>query len=175
MRKTKIKKPEEMKPEEIKPEETKPEEINETSLEDDFKMFEETVSKFKPENKKEPEKIIDGENIIADNFIQPDAVTEFKIKMFLGFALFLLTGFNTFIFNKFLRKDISISEMELNEREKDAVSKYLNSPEIIRWLQKIPSYIWAILHIEFMYYQKYQFAVKLKEKNKKEEKIKNKK
>lgn len=139
-------------------------------LEDEFAKFNNTVSDFKPE---QPPAKTDG-TILAETEtdtvpLEQDLGNQFKIKMFLGFGLFLVGGLNTWILNKFRGGDIAVEDMELSEPEKKSVSKYLYTPEFLAWLAKIPSWFWAILHIEFMYVQKYNFQMKLKKlKNKKE-------
>lgn len=135
-----------------------PEENSTPSLEDEFKEFEKATSEFKPEIK--PVLNEQGEEIIAPELNPADS---FKIKMFLGFASFLLTGFNTFLFNMAFKGGVEVSEMQLNEREQASLEKYLHTPEIIAFLSKIPSWVWAVAHVEFMFYQKYRFAVKMKE------------
>lgn len=139
---------------EIPLQETEQPEIKEVDgLDKDFADFEKSIAEFKPEK----EKGVDGvaiEKTIDDN-------GKFKVKMFLGMACALLSGFHTFLFNMFMGKGVSHEDMQLNDIERAQIEKYLQTPEFIAWLEKINPLWWAVLHIEYMMYQKYAHAVKL--------------
>lgn len=140
------------------------EEKEDKSLEDAFAEFESESTEFSP-----PES---GEDTPNDGTELKDLKHEqsnlFKIQMFMNFASFLLVGFNTVVLNVIFKKDISTEEMAMNQRDKDAISPYLNSPEVIQMLSKIPSWVWGIVHVEWIFISKYRHAVKMKELNKKD-------
>lgn len=132
-----------------------------SSLEEDFKNFEKSTSEYKAMGEENSTTNIKGKAV--NTLITTEQ--KVKIKLFLGFACFLLSGFNTFLFNMVFKDKVALDEMLLSDTEKEELQEYLNTPEVIAFIEKIPPYVIAIAHIEYMFYLKYRSAVKKKKQN----------
>lgn len=121
-----------------------------SDLESDFKDFEKSVAEFQPET--------ENENNVSDITPQKVEVTleqKIKIKMFVGFCCFLLTGLNVFIFNKIRSTKVPYEKMILNSAEIESLTPYMESTEVLNFIDKLPTWLIGVLHVEYMYFQKH--------------------
>ncbi len=128
------------------------------TLEDQFREFESTDSTFDPENGLPPEQVDEAPPIPGNPAqVEPQLTAEqkIKIKMFLGFVCFLLSAGNTFIFNLIFKSEVPLKEMLLDDEEKAQVEPYLNSPQILAFIDRLPGWIIGVAHIEYMMYEKF--------------------
>ncbi len=127
-----------------------------SDLEKDLLKFEETTSTFKPENNiQDKTQTSDGTQIenIASPVLSP--ADYFKLKMFFGFFCYFVSGAHAFIFNMMSKYEISVEDMKLSQFERNSLEPYLKSPEILAWINKIPSWMIFLIHTEFMMFQKF--------------------
>lgn len=136
-----------------------------TSLESAFSDFEKGTSEF----------IIENENKVQNSEskgteIPPDKINEsfnpnvelannLKIKMFLGFFCFMISGANLFLFNLLSKTKVETADMKLNEEEKVELAIYLNNPEVLELINKLPVWVWGVVHIEMLMYTKFEIGV----------------
>lgn len=117
-----------------------------------FKDFEKTVSTFTPNGDDNSTEA--GEQTTADNAAK-EIERGIKVKMFTGFICFLLSGFNVFILNMIKKTKVPMDKMLLSESERVSIEPYMNSNEIIQFIDKMPTWLIGIIHIEYMFIQKH--------------------
>jgi len=121
------------------------------SLEDDFMKFEKNKSEFIPDNEEQiPDGTISPEDAVVNNL-----ATQMKIKMFVGFCCLLLAGFNNFVLNKIKKTNVPFDDMKLTDAEQESIMPYMDAPEVIAFIDKIPVGLIAVIHIEYMFIQKH--------------------
>ena len=120
------------------------------SLEDDFMKFEKNKSEFIPEQEENPEGEPSPEDAVVNNL-----ATQMKIKMFVGFCCLLLAGFNNFVLNKIKKTNVPFDDMKLTDAEQESIMPYMDAPEVIAFIDKIPVGLIAVIHIEYMFIQKH--------------------
>lgn len=124
-----------------------PIEVN--SFEDDLKLFEKTNSEFTPEPVEEVNKKTEN---------NPEAIkveNKIKARMFLGFFCFLMAGFFTYLFNMIKGVKVPVKKMILEDEEVDSLMPYMESPEVMEWVDKLPTWAVASVHIGYMFYEKH--------------------
>ncbi len=137
-------------------------------MDEDFAKFKQTTSTFVPD----PETTgIPNTGIgTITKLVTPTPEQLLKIQLFAGFALYMIAGLNTFIFNKIKKTNVPLEEMLLSDDEEKALLPYLNSTEILMWIDKLPIWAVGILHMEYMFFIKYN-SVKDEYKITKKEKV----
>lgn len=147
---------------------SKPSAEEKENLDAAFANAEKTISTFVPE----AEDIANSENktivdVNATNNEQPSNVLTlqsmsaaqlFKIKMFLGFVCFLLSVLNRFILNYLKKTNVPLSKMLLDDEEKEVLEVYLDSPEILAIIDKIPGWAIGAAHVEYMFISKHSLV-----------------
>lgn len=138
-----------------------------SDLEKDLEAFRKRTSSFQPPVSTIPtekkEKLSEGVGMEEPLLPSTNAVEDnMKIKMFLGFACYLLSGFATWIFNLIKKHEVEYSDMVLTELEKEQLKVYMNTPRIINFINKIPPEWIMFLHIGYIYNNKHESAVKRK-------------
>ena len=78
-----------------------------------------------------------------------------KLKMFVGFMCFLLAGLNTFLLNKMRKTNVPFEKMQLTDEEVESVMPYMESPEVMEFINKIPTWLMAVVHLEYMFLAKH--------------------
>jgi len=125
-------------------------------LNEAFNEFEKTTSGFTPEQ--EAEETTTEETTTGEAKTEPVELTfeqKTKLKMFVGFACFVLSGLNMFLLNKVRKSNVPFKKMILEEHERDSIMPYMESPEIIAFIDKLPTWLIAVAHIEYIYIQKH--------------------
>lgn len=123
------------------------------ALEAGYQEFLNTDSKFNPDDTGTQ---IPGEEKKPGEVAPPISVEQqMKLRMFLGFMCFLLSAANTFIFNMLFKADVPVKEMLLDEDEQRQIEPYLNSPQILAFIDKLPGWVIAVAHVEYMMYDKF--------------------
>lgn len=157
-----------MKEEEIKaPHENsiKPSIVDE-DLDAKFREFEKTTSEFVPDS----DDVVTPVSGEPQKDIKPTMEQTIKIKMVLGFACMLLSGLNTFLLNKIKKTKVPFDKMILSDEEQATLEPYLNSADVLNMIDKIPTWLLGILHIEYLFYTKHsihsdEFKIIKEEKN----------
>ncbi len=118
------------------------------SIESEFSQMEKTVSNFSADesNDQPPE---------GEQSNTPTPADLIKIRMFLGFACFVLAGLNTIILNWVNGTVVPMSEMKLKETEIDSLMIYLNNEEVLKIVNTVPTWAIGLCHLEFMFISKY--------------------
>lgn len=159
-----------------------------SALDSAFDEAEKTDAEFTPEQKPEEEQEQQeqtqstSEKTTSEGSPAPPAVIDpntealnkMKIQFVTGFILYLFSGINTFILNMVSGTEVPMEELEFNEAEKKAVSVYVDTPQIMELLNKMPPWLMAIMHMEWIVIRKFR-AVKGKYKKKKKEETEKKK
>lgn len=159
--------------------------VEDKSLEDELLAFQNDKSKFTPEsseplpNEKVSETNSDGKKktkkelkqeaealekakVIKtpEQLLQEKLQQAFKNKIIVGFALMLLSGLNKFILDKVKGVTVPFEDMKFSDPEINSILPYINSPQIMEWINKIPDSILMLIHIEYMMLSKHTASVK---------------
>lgn len=139
------------------------------SLDDEFKAFEERTSTFTPEIEetvqpaKETKEKASGETVNAQpivNTIDSNIAKQMKQRMFVGFCCLLLSNLSTFILNMIRGSHVPSKLMRLEDDEIDEILEMVNaSPEIMEFINKLPSSVIMTLSIGYMMYEKHDALV----------------
>lgn len=137
---------------------------------DDFSKFEKDSAEFTPEN--EESAAIENEEVKEDKKEERRAFTEndkTKLRMFLGFACFFLSGINAFILNKIKGTEVPSKELDLDDDERETLLPYLEDPKVMAFLDKINGFYLGVIQLEYMMIKKHSAVAKdyIKEKTKK--------
>lgn len=125
-------------------------------LDADFEAFDKKTSSFVPEQNNTSENTgSENTNTSGDPGEMFDLGTTIKMRMLVGLCCMLLAGFNTFLFNKMKGTAVPFKEMELDEDERESLLPYLDDPRIIEFINKIPSWLIGLIHVEYMFYKKH--------------------
>lgn len=130
-----------------------------STLDEDYNQFLNTTSQLTPDDDKLPPEVIgaDGQKKPAPVAITPEQ--RVKVRMLLGFFCFILSWGNTIVLNMIFKAEVPVSELELDETEKNSILPYLESPEVITFIENLPVWLIAVVHIESMFIEKFM-AVK---------------
>ncbi len=82
-----------------------------------------------------------------------------KVRIFTGFVCFLLSGFSTFILNLVRGSKVPIDKMLLTDNEKLEIEVYMNSDEVLQFIDKLPTSVIGFVHISYMMFQKHSSLV----------------
>ncbi len=125
----------------------------------DFNQFEKTVSDFTPEQKEVPTNNVSndsgGTTSSTTEKEEDPIVKQLKLKMLVGLVCTVLVGVNNKLLNIIKGSNVPFKEMELDETEKESLIPYLDSPEILAFLDKIPAWLMGVIHFEYMMFQKH--------------------
>lgn len=143
------------------------------SIEDDFEKMEKSTAEFSPTEDGNLDDAEPTENSdVKKDFKLTDA-DKFKIRLFLGFALYLIAGINVIILNFINGSKVPAKELNFDDDEKDDLMPYLENEKVMEWINKIPVEVLAIVHIEYMMIMKfnalapkYKIGVKEEKENK---------
>lgn len=140
----------------------------EDELNEAFKVFNEKTSKLKPDfsSASATPQNSDSPSVSPDP-VMTDFAFEIKMKMFLGALCYVLSGLHVVLFNLLTKKQITFEDMQLNETEQASIRIYLNSPKVLELINKIPGWVWGIIHVEFIFLGKLKKVTALKSVGKK--------
>lgn len=134
---------------------------NEEKLEDEFAEFLNTSSEHSFENN-ETEKTQASEAAPENNLSFAD---EFKVTMFIGFIFMFLDGIHAFAYQFVSKYKFDKKELAMDKEDKEALEMYFKTPRVAAILNKIPTEIIGLAHMEYIYFTKFQEMIE----NKKEE------
>lgn len=162
MKKTKAKQIEETLKENEIPENVEHENITTNdsqndSLEDRFEQFSKQTAEFTPEQPNEgtviPNEQVGGE--VSES--QENAVTRgIKIKMFVGFACFVLSGFGTWLLNMLKGTKVPLEKMYFTKEEKESLEPYMDDPKVLAFIDKLPTWLIAVGHVGILLNSKHE-------------------
>lgn len=119
----------------------------------DFKAMEKNISTFQPDQPADQ-----GTNDLGTakaEYVEPTMAQAVKIRMFAGFFFYVLSGLETFLLNKIKRTAVPFDKMILDDDEQDSMLPYLQSPEIVDFIDKLPTWLIAVCHYQFMMFEKH--------------------
>ena len=128
-----------------------PTQNDEAALDAEYEAMQQTAAAFQPE---EP----DFNNAPANvaKLTPLTAAQKGEIRMYFGFACFILVGLNTFILNKISKTNVPTSAMDLDSNEIDSMMPYLENEKVLQLINKLPKELLAFLHFEFMMITKFR-------------------
>jgi hypothetical protein len=137
------------------PPETKKEEMD---FDEDFdKFISSTSSHDIPEEEDTPGEFIPDK----DN---RDAGEEFKLRIFIGLFFMLIDGFHAFAFSMFSKHKITSEEIGLDADDQEGLEIYFKgSQKIMNFINKLSPEIMGLIHMEWLYFNKFKEIVKRKE------------
>jgi hypothetical protein len=131
-------------------------------LEADFKKFNQTTTDQKPE-----------ENTIreeGDPGIDLSQAEDFKLQIFLSLMFALLDGMHLFIYRFLTKYKLEKEDLALDEDDKQGLQIYFRTQKVMDLINRMPVEIIGFIHMEWMYFEKFQeFNKKMKELNPEEE------
>jgi hypothetical protein len=175
---TKTEAPKETETENEKPKHESTDELLNSFLKNKSEFDEKDFVEERPNEKQNKthkvEKVEEGENSVGEEGAQAIEIKSYELKKHLVLKVgnFLFTGFHLFIFNAISKTKITYDELKLSDEELESLEEYV-SEEIIRLLDIIPDWLFPIIHIEFMYIEKWQDIIIEKKKLEENEKKKN--
>ena len=125
---------------------------NEINLEDEFAEFINTSSEHSFENN-EAEKTNTAAIAPENNLTFAD---EFKVTMFIGFIFMFLDGIHAFVYQFFSKYKFDKKELAMDADDKEALELYFKTPRVAALLNKIPTELIGVAHMEYIYFQKFQ-------------------
>jgi len=142
----------------------------ENDFENAFDEFARTSSQHTVSKEKSNSENSDN-NSFADD-VELDIVDQFKIKMFLGLAFILVDGLHEFLYSMVTKYKIKKGSMSLDEEDQQTLEVYFQSKKMVELINKIPTQVIGIVHMEYIYYQKFKELrednlLELKDKHKK--------
>lgn len=135
-------------------EETPPEDDDE--LDADFEDFKKTVSEHKvvPEEETDERSVTNKGDEVFENI---------KLKIFMGLFFTLIDGVHLIIYKFISKYELEKEDLALDDTDKEGMQMYFQTPKIMNFINSIPVEIMGFIHLEWMYLQKYQDVVKVKE------------
>lgn len=91
---------------------------------------------------------------------------EFKVTMFIGFIFMFLDGIHAFAYQFISKYKFDKKELAMDKEDKEALEMYFKTPRVAAILNKIPTEIIGLVHMEYIYWQKFQ---EIMERKKEEE------
>jgi hypothetical protein len=131
---------------------------NEEKLEDEFAEFLNTSSEHSFENN-ETEKTQASEAAPENNLSFAD---EFKVTMFIGFIFMFLDGIHAFAYQFVSKYKFDKKELAMDKEDKEALEMYFKTPRVAAILNKIPTEIIGVAHMEYIYFTKFQEMIEMK-------------
>lgn len=135
--------------EKIEQQPSQPTENNGIDLEAEFSNMEKTSSEFDPENTEEQ---------IPTDDKKDDKLNDFeiaRIRIFIGFACYFMSGFHTILFNKLRHFAVPSKEMQFGDDEKEALMVYLQNRQVLELIDKVPTWVIGLVHMEYIMITKY--------------------
>ena len=129
-------------------------ETEEENLEDDFEKFEKSTSENNPEEEEE-------EDIFEKNISDNDSL---KLKIFLSLFFSLLDGFHTFVYGMISKYKLTKEDIGLDDDDREELEVHFRTQRVMTVINKIPTELMGLIHMEYMYFTKFQeFNAKMKE------------
>ena len=126
-------------------------------LEADFEKFNQTHTDN--EAQQEAQQADENEPIEID---LSDA-ENFKLQIFLSLMFALLDGLHVFIYKFISKYKISREDIALDESDKAGLEIYFRTQKVMDLINRLPVEVIGFLHIEYMYFNKFQDFKKQKE------------
>lgn len=132
-------------------------------LQNDFEEFKKSTSEHKAEpvteeNTENTEHktttVTNKSNEVFDNM---------KLKMFMGLFFALIDGVHLIVYRFISKYELTKEDLALDETDHEGLQMYFQTPRIMNFINSIPVEIMGFIHLEWLYLQKYQDVVKVKE------------
>jgi len=85
-----------------------------------------------------------------------DLAADFKLKLFLNLFFLLLDGVHAFVYNMFSKYKIKREDIALEDGDKEGLEVYFRTPRIMGLINKLPPEIIGLVHIEYLYFEKFK-------------------
>lgn len=120
-------------------------------LDKDFEQFQ--SSKSEHEIEKQPEAQTNQDEFIPTEI---NMVESFKLQMFLGLFFLMLDGMHVFMYRFISKLDIKKDDIALDESDQESLAVYFQTPRVLALINKLPSELIGLVHIEYLYWQKFE-------------------
>ena len=147
---------------------------NEQELDQDFADFVENYSKhdFTKEQEQETANTVkeevktEGEQAQGSQapeqkttFASNSTFDNFKLQMFVGIFFGLLDGLHFFVYSFISKHKLEKEDLAFDEDDREAVTPYFKTDKIMALINKLPNELIGIIHIEWIYHNKYKEAI----------------
>lgn len=134
-----------------------PEETENDEIEEAFQRFNEANSEQKAE---EPQ---GNANDSDPTEIDLSQAENFKLQIFISLMFTLLDGLHVFVYGFISKYKITRDDIGLDENDKQGLEMYFKTQRVMDMINRLPVEIIGFLHIEYMYFNKFQeFNKKMK-------------
>jgi pyruvate/2-oxoglutarate dehydrogenase complex dihydrolipoamide acyltransferase (E2) component len=128
-------------------------------VEQAFNDFNKTNSEFKPEENQQPDPSDPTE-------IDLSQAENFKLQIFISLMFTLLDGLHVFIYGFMSKYKITREDIGLDETDKQGLEIYFKTQRVMDLINRLPVEVIGFLHIEYMYFNKFQeFNKRMKEEH----------
>lgn len=138
---------------ELEPESIQQNTNADSDLDSDFEAMQKNISSFTPESDEQHEVEQNPKDVV------PTMEQQIKIKMFVGLMCYLLAGLNMILLNIIRKTKVPFDKMTLTDDERDSILPYLNSVEILQFIDKLPTWLIGVVHVETMFFMKHNTYV----------------
>jgi hypothetical protein len=140
-------------------EEEKPQDTS--ALMAEFKLMQSKTAEFQPEGD-EGGQSEDPKTEVKEQSKETvlSVAQKAEIRLYFGFALFILTELNTFILNKLNKTVVPSDEMKLDANEINSLMPYIENEKTMMIINKLPKELLFFLQMEFMYITKFRIIAK---------------
>ena len=126
-------------------------------IEQAFEQFNKSNSDFKPEENQAPDPSDPTE-------IDLSQAENFKLQIFISLMFTLLDGLHVFIYGFMSKYKITREDIGLDETDKQGLEIYFKTQRVMDLINRLPVEVIGFLHIEYMYFNKFQeFNKRMKE------------
>ena len=157
-----------VKEEEPEPVESQETDSNSDDLDDDFEEFKRSKSEHVPESKSVTEEVKPNPDEAPITIASLDEIEEFKLQMFLGLFFALIDGVHGFIYKFISKTEFNKEELELDELDREGLSVYFKTKRVLNLINRLPPELIGFVHMEWLYWQKFQAIKKMHEKPERE-------
>ena len=127
-------------------------------VEQAFNSFNEANSNFQPEEQQSDPNTLDPTEIDLSQ------AENFKLQIFISLMFTLLDGLHVFIYGFMSKYKITREDIGLDETDKQGLEIYFKTQRVMDLINRLPVEVIGFLHIEYMYFNKFQeFNKKMKE------------
>ena len=128
-------------------------------IEQAFEQFNKTNSEFKPEENQQADPTDPTE-------IDLSQAENFKLQIFISLMFTLLDGLHVFIYGFMSKYKITREDIGLDETDKQGLEIYFKTQRVMDLINRLPVEVIGFLHIEYMYFNKFQeFNKRMKEEH----------
>ena len=125
-------------------------------FEEDFKEFDKHKTAHKVEQEKEKQ---EDKDLFSED-IEISTGDEFKLQFFLGLIFSLLDGVHLILYRMFSKYKLEKEDIALDENDRAGLEMYFKTKRVMALINKLPGEIIGLVHIEYIYMQKFNTFTK---------------